>query len=163
MEILLGTKHSSPELYLSLSLYIVCNTALRVAAESQSIYIGHNAPWNDWRLSRENPQPPVHARHACSFFCGPNAKKSDALAKQQKKRPRAGDAQEDEDSDFEDELDDEEDVKGKGKSKSAPASKGSKGGLPAVSLDTTPCLSEYLPSEPCHATGPQLSVLSCLV
>lgn len=26
--------------------------------------------------------------HACRFFCGPNAKKSAALAKQQKKRPR---------------------------------------------------------------------------
>ena len=35
---------------------------------------------------------PVHL-HACRFFCGPNAKKSAALAKQQKKRPR-GDGKE---------------------------------------------------------------------
>ena len=39
----------------------------------------------------------------CRFFCGPNAKKSDALAKQQKKRPRAGEAEDEDDSDFEDE------------------------------------------------------------
>ena len=31
--------------------------------------------------------------HACRFFCGPNAKKSAALAKQQKKRPRGDNKQ----------------------------------------------------------------------
>lgn len=48
-----------------------------------------------------------------SFFCGPNAKKSAALAKQQKKRPRAGEAQDDSDFEAEDEGEDEEDLKGK--------------------------------------------------
>lgn len=54
----------------------------------------------------------------CSFFCGPNAKKSDALAKQQRKRPRAGEV-EDEASDDEDEDDMPKKSKGKGKQKAS--------------------------------------------
>ena len=56
------------------------------------------------------------------FFCGPNAKKSDALAKQQKKRPRVGEANEtdsdDEDEDFE--------VKKKGRTPKTASAKKSK-------------------------------------
>ena len=34
---------------------------------------------------------PLNSLILCRFFCGPNAKKSAALAKQQKKRPRGDD------------------------------------------------------------------------
>ena len=51
---------------------------------------------------------PIHL-HACRFFCGPNAKKSAALAKQQKKRPRGDGKQKGKkavaDSDSEDDSD----------------------------------------------------------
>ena len=64
------------------------------------------------------------------FFCGPNAKKSDALAKQQKKRPRAGEASE---SDSDDEDDEDFKAKRKGKTpKTAPAKKGKQPGEEAV-------------------------------
>lgn len=61
------------------------------------------------------------------FFCGPNAKKSAALAKQQKKRPRAGDAQDDSDFEVEDEEEDEEDLKGKKGKKGAKSVSAKKG------------------------------------
>ncbi len=65
----------------------------------------------------------------CRFFCGPNAKKSDALAKQQKKRPRAGEANED-DSDDEDDKDFKLKKKKKGGNtpKTAAAGKGKQSG-----------------------------------
>lgn len=59
----------------------------------------------------------------CRFFCGPNAKKSDALAKQQKKRPRAGEANE---SDSDDEDDEDFKVKKK-KGKTPKTASGKKG------------------------------------
>lgn len=59
----------------------------------------------------------------CRFFCGPNAKKSDALAKQQKKRPRAQDMAEQESEESESSTSDDDDEAAKKKPKKAASSK----------------------------------------